>query len=242
MAKGIYCLKIYCFRQQFTLSRHELQALRRICIFTVTVYVKAWLSANSSSNAPLNDLCLLQTFESFTAVDNELAHICLKKMRGHLWYLSEDLIGLALFSRKVHFSEKKAMVQALKKPGLKMDIRRADAKSVQSFQSMTLSDFVTEKSLNLFTALKIDPTCVTVTDESSSFDGCAEYVTARTIVDAVCVVNDCAERAVKLATDFNTALTHDESQRQLIFQIVEYHRKQLIEPLKKNYSADYSII
>ena len=33
------------------------------------------------------------------------------------------------------------------------------------------------------------------------------------------------EHAVKLATDFNTLLTQDEGQRQLIFQIVEFHRQ-----------------
>ena len=31
MAKGIYCLKIYLFREQFKLTAHETQALRRIC-------------------------------------------------------------------------------------------------------------------------------------------------------------------------------------------------------------------
>ena len=44
------------------------------------------------------------------------------------------------------------------------------------------------------------------------------------------VVNDCAERAVKLTTDYIMALTHDEEQRQLIFQVVEHHR----EPIASN--------
>jgi hypothetical protein len=41
MAKGIYCLKIFLFCDQFTLSRHEQQSLKRICLFTVTIYVEA---------------------------------------------------------------------------------------------------------------------------------------------------------------------------------------------------------
>ena len=37
------------------------------------------------------------------------------------------------------------------------------------------------------------------------------------------VTNDCADRALKLASDFNNSLTYNEEQRQLVFQIVEYH-------------------
>ena len=53
------------------------------------------------------------------------------------------------------------------------------------------------------------------------------------------VINDCAERVIKLATDFNSALTYDEAQRQLVFQIVEYHRKCVSQPIKKSYEADF---
>ena len=89
MAKGIYCLKIYLFCEQFKLTSQELQALRRICLFTLTIYVKVWQSAPSSCDAPLNDLCLLQSLESYAEVDSQVSEVALKKMRGHLWYLSE---------------------------------------------------------------------------------------------------------------------------------------------------------
>ena len=60
MAKGIYSLKMLCFRKQFKMNAHELQALKRICLFTITIYVKVWITAPISCDAPLNDLCLLQ--------------------------------------------------------------------------------------------------------------------------------------------------------------------------------------
>ena len=59
-------------------------------------------------------------------------------MRAYLWYLSEDLIGLALFYDCILESEKEAMVDALKKPKLKEDIRRVDPKSVVTFQTKTV--------------------------------------------------------------------------------------------------------
>ena len=44
---------------------------------------------------------------------------------------------------------------------------------------------------------------------------------------ALKVVNDCAERAVRLAADFNEVLTKNADQRQLLYQVVEHHRKLL---------------
>jgi len=44
-------------------------------------------------------------------------------------------------------------------------------------------------------------------------------MTAKQTVVSMRAVNDCAERAAKLATDYNLALTHDQDQRQLVFQV-----------------------
>jgi len=128
------------------------------------------------------------------------------------------------------------MVDALKKPKLAEDCRRVHPTSVVAFQHKALSDFVTEKSLNLFAALKIDRGFLT--KSPSVWHECPDYITAKQKIMGLKVINDCAERAVKLATDFNNAFTHDETQRQLIFQIVEFHRKQMTQPLKKNYKTD----
>ena len=148
--------------------------------------------------------------------------------------MSEDLVGLALFSDSVLDSEKEAMIAALKKPKLQDDVRRVDPKTFVSFQSTTLSDFVTENSLHLFTALKIDPSCLRGCP--SKWCQSPDYVNAKQKIVGLKVINDCAERAVKLATDFNNALTYDETQHQLVFQIVEYHRKHVTQPLKKSYT------
>ena len=107
---------------------------------------------------------------------------------------------------------------------------------MHSFQHCVLSDFVTERSLNLFTALKIDRSFLST--DPDEWAEATEYLNVRRTVSAVRCVNDCAERAVKLATDFNQVLTNDESQRQLVFQLVEYHRKHINEPLKKNYITE----
>jgi hypothetical protein len=55
MAKAIYSLKVYLFREQFKLTKKEEKGIREICVFTVRVYVKFWFQAASACRAPRND-------------------------------------------------------------------------------------------------------------------------------------------------------------------------------------------
>src|SRR5688572_8371074 len=79
--------------------------------------------------------------------------------------------------------------------------------------------------MHLVTTLKLGQDFVSSDPETwNSGEDCQH---AKDTVAALSLINDCAKRAVKLATDFNLALTHDEQQRQLNFQVVEHHRKQM---------------
>jgi len=155
IAKDIYCLKILLFREQFKMNAKELQAFRRICLFTITLYVKAWFTAPVTCDVPYSDLCMLRSMESFRSIDIRVAEVALHKMKAHLWYISEDLAGLSLFSDKVLADEKKQMVSALCKPQNKAHLRRIDPKTMKTFQEQTLSAFVTQRSMHLFTTLEV---------------------------------------------------------------------------------------
>ena len=115
------------------------------------------------------------------------------------------MIGLALFSDNVWDSEKAAMVDAFRKLKMQHDLWKVDSKT----------DFVTNRSLSLFTVMQIDPAFLT--GHPSTWLECPDYISAKQKITSLRVINDSAEWAVKLATDFNNILTHDESQRQLVF-------------------------
>jgi len=192
------------------------------------------MSAPVTCDAPYNDLFLLQQTEQFHDTDSQIVQAALQKMKVHLWYLSEDLVALSLFSDNVFSSEKRLIVAVLSNPEGKTDLRRVDPKSVKCFREMTVSQFVTKRSLNLFTALKLDQTFLST--DPDVWEARDDFTKAKRTVAAVRVVNDCTERAVKLATDYNMSLTHDEEQRQLIFQVVKHHRKQITAPSKRKFT------
>ena len=59
-----------------------------------------------------------------------------------------------------------------------------------------------------------------------------EYVEAYDLLTNLKVVNDPAERAIKLITDYAVALTNNEEEKQCLLQVVESHRK-LVPNIKK---------
>ena len=146
-------------------------------------------------------------------------------MRLHLWYLSEDLAALPLFSGDICEEDKEAIVTALQRTPNQEDLRRLTPKQIPRFQDTSIEQFVTRRSLYLFESLRLPQDFLSA--PVNTWTTREDYQAACKTVHALKVVNDCAERSVKLATDFNEVLTKNDEQRQLLYQVVEYHRKLL---------------
>ena len=143
----------------------------------------------------------------------------------HLWYLSEDLAALPLFSDDVSDEDKEAILNSLKRDPNPDDVRRLAPNMIPQFRNLPIAHFVTCRSVNLFESLRLQAEFLTA--PVYTWTERVDYIFARKTVHALKVVNDCAERAVKLVTDFNEVLTKNDRQRQLLYQVVEHHWKLL---------------
>jgi hypothetical protein len=75
MARAIYAIKIFLFREQFKLEESTLPAtagdisseicLKDIVTFIVTSYVRYWFTTPSPSAAPRNDWLWLQSLRNY---------------------------------------------------------------------------------------------------------------------------------------------------------------------------------
>ncbi|KAG0728208.1 hypothetical protein GWK47_032968 [Chionoecetes opilio] len=111
MAKVIYTLKITLFREEFALTKHEKRELIRFTTFIVTTYVEPWMSTHCSTSAPATDLALLKALAAYR--DKEIGRASGKVMARHMWYVSEELVGLSLFDEATVVEEKRAIVSAM---------------------------------------------------------------------------------------------------------------------------------
>ena len=224
MARMIYGIKIFLFRSQFRLTAKEVSGLKRFTAFTGTLYIKAWFSAPSAIAAPAGDLTFLQELLSYP--DSDIAKATSKKFANHLWYLSEELAGLALFDESVELDVKRMMVAALKEnsqdnpqPRVQVDLAAKEA-----IAAKTVADFVTSASLRTFTAF--DVSVDFLEKDPSEWKDDTSFQSSQQILRGIATVNDFAERGVSLIQDYNLILTHDEQQRQYLLQVVELHRHQ----------------
>ena len=134
--------------------------------------------------------------ENFTQV----ANAALQVVRRHTWYLCEETVALCLFSRNCDSFEKQRVAQKL----LELDIPefRLGKPSLPSIirEDTKLNDLVTGKSWFLFSCLGIKASWLAKSPELWGSD--PDYCEAETAVLRLRVVNDAAERSIKLLQDY----------------------------------------
>ena len=230
MAKGIYCLKIFLSRREFKLTKKEERALVRICAFIVSIYVRPWSTATNVSEAPLNDIDLLRTLNSYKDYDKKMADVCIDKFSNHLWYLNEDIIAFSFFDQRISIESKEKIVEKflkfrseLREPAESDDNDDEDTKMMPTPNKLILlpddldqflqKDFpaslLTKKSFDLFERFNIS---ITFLEEPPNTVG-------KKKIDALKIVNDTAERGVKLMEEFGTKFTKNETQKQFLLQV-----------------------
>ena len=236
MAKAIYSLKMFIFRDEFRLSNKELHGLRQFCIFIVVLYLKAWFSSTSATTAADHDLQFLKNLIEYKRINPLISSATCEKMILHLWYLSNELAILSLFDNTVPLEMKKNIVEAAKtRKGTDCEARRfiIDKNDLNSFMEKNLSDFVSEKSLNLFKIFDLPYDFLDIDIElwptNDSYNENKEYF------DQLKVVNDSAERAVALVSEYNQCLTRNEEQFQYLLQAIKEHRKKYPNCNKENF-------
>ena len=113
MAKVIYCMKIFMFRNEFKLTATERRNLSEFCIFAAHIYIPAWIACPVASDAPVNDLMLFRRLKEYSNINEVVSQAAVKKLQNHTWYLGSEMAGLSLFSSKVSDEEKKSIVEAM---------------------------------------------------------------------------------------------------------------------------------
>lgn len=232
MAKALYSLKVYIFREEFQLTAQEVTNLRDICIFIVRFYLRAWFRCTKPSEAPNCDLLFLREMSEYKRIDKKIAEGVINKIVRHLWYLADECIALSFFDENVPNEVKRNMVLQLKSfdneenDGETESCKRVIVTSleVESFILKPLSDFVTANTKNFFERFNIKTSFLN--KDPTFWEEDADFQEARAIVNNIQVVNDNAERGVKLIEDYNKILTKKEEEKQFLLQVViDYRRK-----------------
>ncbi|KAG0703734.1 hypothetical protein GWK47_024818 [Chionoecetes opilio] len=222
MAKAIYAVKIMLFHDQLEMSRRELAGIRRVAFFVTMVYAKYWNEAMIPSYAAKNDLDFITDVKRIC--DDGVASVAERAMRRHLWYLSENLIGLAIFDDRISPEQKADMVEGMKRPSTTKNPRRPESKTPINL-NRPLSAFCSVRSMQVLKSLLggQQPTFLELSPETWNTDSC--FKCAKKRAGVLKVTNDFAERGIALIQRFLGNRTKDERKTQFLLKLAHLHTK-----------------
>lgn len=233
MSKIIYSIKIWLFRDQFQMKPVTLKGIQAVTVFYVTVYAKAWCTAHLTSQAPKNDFDLMKQLLLYP--NETIRNATTKKFSRHFWYLSEELILLALFDERVSSDMKRKMVKAIEKDRQKIS-RRPSLNAEAFLRNEGLEQFVSKASMTLFNRLGLSDDWLK--EDPTKWPQLENYLKAQSLVSGLEVTNDRAERGVALIEAYNRKMTTNEDQLQFLLQVVSEHKRMFPDPRKATLLAD----
>lgn len=220
MCKIIYSLKQFLLQRHLNLDTDYVKRLHIFCIFVTLFYVKPWLRAGFPAEAALVDLEFIQNLKHFEKIDSEASKAVLAKVNRHTWYVGGELVGLSLFSENLMPSQKLAIVNNINKTkpdwskrSIKSSCDRLDNKRLEDFVDSTTGLAIEGLGIKLKSFIHLHP---------KAWPKNQAYIDGKDIVDNLGVINDAAERKVKLMTKFNDFATKSEETKQHIFKNAEY--------------------
>lgn len=227
MAKAIYCLKMFIFRDAFITSTNELNAIRDTCVFIVLVYIQAWFTCPVPTRAPAHDLQFMKNLYNYRSIDEEISTVTLEKFKNHLWYLNPESAAMALFDNTLSFEVKRKMVSNLH-PITEMDndfFNRFPliSSDIIAFCQKEIHDFITPQSRNFLARFNISDDFLEV--DPKLWDDNPSYLQGLNVVTHLKIVNDVAERGINLFTQYNNRFTRNEEQKQFSLLVINEYRK-----------------
>jgi hypothetical protein len=239
MAKLLYILKLALLEDHISLlpqgtvtTMQQTPKIRAFADFIVHIYATWWLSCDKAVDAAWNDLKLYKTLCEYKAVHSGIASSAIKALERHLWYLTGEMLPLALFSDKVPTPQKQALAAAIlesKPSDLPMSApekRQGTGFGKPVFPNVSehtqLSDLANNDCWFGIYQLQVDPAFLT--EDPEHWPENPAYQASLKNIQGINVVNDCAERGVKLTSDFVDA-ARSEPHLQNVLQAVEYDRK-----------------
>ena len=227
MAKAIYIEKLVMFQKILPfLSDQDLNNINRAAIFVVLFYVPWFLTCALPEKAPSNDLLALQQMRKFATVDSQLANAVNKSLCRHTWFFSQHLCLAAIVDDDLDDIVRAKMAAKLLSHQVPDSFTVGYPEiNLPISEIKELSDLIGPDSWFLIKLSKITDMSW-LQEKVENWWMNSSYQRFKKFITKLSVVNDCAERGVKLIQEFVDS-SQDESLRQDIMTTVKEYRSKI---------------
>lgn len=217
---------MFIFKQQFQVVPREESAVKDICCFIIKCYAQQWFSCMNAIEAPLNDIIFLNKLILYKSINKKIADVAIKKFINHLWYLNDECVILSLFDDRIQIEDKRKMARKLQE-----QVEDSRDEEIETQKKLLLkpdelihfinrdlpTDLLSPQSLKIFSRFNIPSDFLEV--DPLEWNNNNEYLKARSVLASLKVVNDTAERNVKLMEEYNQKMTKNEEQKQFLLKV-----------------------
>lgn len=223
MGRGLYFLKLAIFQTSINfLDNDDMVNINRAITFIALFYCKWFLMSSLAVKAPSEDLKSLNQMEKYEEVDGEVARAVIKSVKRHGWYLSQELCTFSLVDEDLDDQVRSKIAQRLlenPKPA-QYNIGFPEIPDLSKIEDV--SDLIGPLSWYLIDVANlqdVDWLHAAVYDWYKY----SSYQKLKQFLSHIAVVNDAAERGVKLIQDYVDSC-HNEELRQDLITLVKAHK------------------
>lgn len=232
MSKAIYYLKMFMLSPQLLqldlITNVESNAIERMSTFVILLYGQYFLQTALTTAAPRLDLGFWRNAKRYSCVDLAISDEVVKSVHRQMFYLTEEMVMLALCDKDTDNSEKKDLVQALlrqdrpqqfapQKPKFKVELLLN-----KNHDEPKLTDFVGPRSWLIFDIFDVD--VLWMQYPPSDWDQQPEYQRLHRLLNGLICVNDVAERNVQNVCEY-AEFSKDPERRDRVVKVVNSHRE-----------------
>ena len=107
MAKAIYSLKVFLFRNQLKLISHEAAGVTSVSTFVSLIYARYWHEAPLAEHALVNDMKRLSQLHDYP--QQTIREAAISAFSRHLWYIYQRTLSHLLSSMIVWMKRSKLL-------------------------------------------------------------------------------------------------------------------------------------
>lgn len=168
----------------------------------------------------------MQTYKS---INISVAEKAISKFLNHLYYLNEECVGFSLFDDRINAESKTKMAEKLlmfveenqiedEEISKKLIIKQENLKKfIATDSSSILIELFSKNTVKLLKRFGVSTDFLQ--SDPSMWNNLDDYKKGKDIIKRLKIVNDCAERGIKLVEDYHDKITKDEEQRQYLFKV-----------------------
>ena len=201
--------------------------------FIALFHAPYFLKANLAATAPRVDLKLWQDMQAYAFIDPSVALQVQQSLLRHQWYLSQELVILALFDNEISDEQKGKIASALLQEIKPATFNPGNPKFTDVLQNnyinIELYMFVGPRSWLAFELSGFDHDWLQLHPSLWASD--RAFLDMACIMTDLAVVNDTAERGIKDVEEYANA-SQDGEQRGKIILVSNSHRAKLPAFLK----------